>query len=41
MSLLIGLIAIGNILYWRSLEEKELALQHGRAYLAYRQTTWF
>jgi protein-S-isoprenylcysteine O-methyltransferase Ste14 len=41
LSLVIGFIAIGNILYWRSLEEKELAMHYSDVYRAYQQTTWF
>jgi protein-S-isoprenylcysteine O-methyltransferase Ste14 len=41
VSLLVGLIGIGNILYWRSLEEARLLRQFGDTYRQYRLTTWF
>jgi protein-S-isoprenylcysteine O-methyltransferase Ste14 len=41
LSLLIGLIGIANILYWRRLEEARLLKQFGTAYEQYRRTTWF
>ncbi len=40
-SLFIGMLGIANILHWRSLEERRLAVQYGDAYLRYRSTTWF
>jgi len=41
LSLLIGLIGIANILYWRRLEEARLLSQYGDTYAKYRLTTWF
>jgi len=41
MSSLIGLACIGNILYWRRLEEIQLTASYGESYLAYRRKTWF
>jgi protein-S-isoprenylcysteine O-methyltransferase Ste14 len=40
-SLIAGLMCIGNILYWRRLEEKKLVADYGEAYLEYRKGTWF
>jgi protein-S-isoprenylcysteine O-methyltransferase Ste14 len=40
-SLLVGLIGITNILYWRGLEEKRLVARYGETYQQYRGTTWF
>jgi len=40
-SLIIGLVGIANILYWRRLEEDKLAIQFGEDYSSYRKTTWF
>ncbi len=40
LSLLAGLIAVGNILYWRSLEENHLEASYGEKYLEYRRRTW-
>jgi protein-S-isoprenylcysteine O-methyltransferase Ste14 len=36
----VGLACIGNILYWRRLEEEALEAQYGAAYRAYRSGTW-
>jgi protein-S-isoprenylcysteine O-methyltransferase Ste14 len=41
VSLIVGCAGIGNILYWRWLEETSLELQYGDDYKAYRQGTWF
>jgi protein-S-isoprenylcysteine O-methyltransferase Ste14 len=41
LSLLVGLVGIGNILFWRRLEEKHLETGFGDAYRAYRARTWF
>jgi len=41
VSLIAGLVAIGNVLYWRGLEEANLEAQYGEAYLSYRRGTWF
>jgi len=40
-SLVIGFVGIGNILYWRRLEEDDLESWYGEDYRAYRQETWF
>ena len=40
-SLIAGLAGIGNILYWRSLEDESLEQRYAEAYRAYRQKTWF
>ena len=41
VSLAVGLVGIGNILYWRRLEERALASSYGEVYRTYRQRTWF
>jgi methanethiol S-methyltransferase len=41
LSLLIGILCIANILFWRSLEEKKLVSVYGEAYKEYRLGTWF
>jgi protein-S-isoprenylcysteine O-methyltransferase Ste14 len=41
LSLVVGFVGIGNILYWRRLEEAELDLRHGEDYRRYRKETWF
>jgi protein-S-isoprenylcysteine O-methyltransferase Ste14 len=41
VSFLVGLLGIGNILYWRMLEERKLELQYGETYRAYRNQTLF
>lgn len=41
LSLLFGLAAVGDILFWRALEEKNLLVEYGDVYLAYRKRTWF
>jgi len=40
-SLVVGLVCIGNILYWRRLEEGALETQYGEEYRRYRSGTWF
>jgi len=40
-SFIFGVIAVGNILYWRRLEEGTLELQYGESYRVYRKNTWF
>ena len=40
-SLVVSLVCIGNILYWRRLEEGALEAQFGENYRIYRQGTWF
>ena len=41
VSFLVGLVGIGNILYWRRLEDMNLELQYGEIYSGYRKRTWF
>ena len=41
VSLAVGLAGIGNILFWRHLEEQHLEACYGEAYRAYRAKTWF
>jgi protein-S-isoprenylcysteine O-methyltransferase Ste14 len=41
LSLVIGFIGIGNILYWRSREEREMESRYGDVYHTYQRTTWF
>ena len=41
VSLVLGLIGIGNILYWRQREEVELETQFGEGFRQYRRQTWF
>ena len=41
LSLIVGFVGIGNILYWRRLEEAELELRYGENYRRYRKETWF
>lgn len=40
-SLIAGLVGIGNIIYWRHLEEVHLQDTYGDVYLVYRGQTWF
>ena len=40
-SLVFGAIGIGNILYWRRVEEEYLESRYGEDYRRYRQGTWF
>ena len=41
VSLVIGLIGIASVLWWRHLEEARLEAQFGNSYRQYRRTTWF
>ena len=41
ISLLVGFVAIGNIFYWKRLEEGELESTYGEIYSEYRKRTWF
>jgi len=41
LSLVIGFLGIGNILYWRRLEEENLESCYGEDYQAYHRETWF
>jgi protein-S-isoprenylcysteine O-methyltransferase Ste14 len=40
-SLIVGFVGIGNILYWRRLEDENLENMYGESYRKYRQETWF
>ena len=40
-SLIVALVCIGNILYWRQIEEENLLSAYGETYLRYRMKTWF
>lgn len=40
-SLIVALVCIGNILYWRQIEEENLLSAYGETYLKYRMKTWF
>ena len=41
VSACVGLAAIGNVLYWKHLEEDALESLFGEDYRAYRRATWF
>lgn len=41
VSLSIGLMGIGSVLWWRHLEEQRLEIQFDEAYKQYRLTSWF
>jgi len=41
VSLGVAVVCVGNILYWRRLEEDALVAQHGEEYRIYRLGTWF
>jgi protein-S-isoprenylcysteine O-methyltransferase Ste14 len=41
LSLAFGFVGIGNILYWRKLEDADLAARYGDDYREYRKNTWF
>ncbi len=41
LSLVMGFVGIGNILYWRWLEEENLESCYKEGYRAYRRKTWF
>ena len=41
LSLAVALACIGNIVYWRWLEERALEARYGEEYRAYRGRTWF
>ena len=40
-TLIVGVVAIINILYWRHLEENKLNSDYGEAFRQYRKHTWF
>ncbi len=40
-SISIALIGIGNIIYWRQLEERALESRYGEDFRRYRERTWF
>lgn len=41
ISLIAGLVGIGNVIYWRHLEELKLEACYGDVYRNYRRKTWF
>jgi protein-S-isoprenylcysteine O-methyltransferase Ste14 len=41
VSLVVGFVGIGNILYWRRLEDGNMEEMYGEVYKKYRQKTWF
>lgn len=41
VSLIAGLVGIGNVIYWRYLEEEQLEKTYGSEYVRYREQTWF
>ena len=41
VSLAVGFVGIGNILFWRHLEEQHLEASYGDVYRSYRGRTWF
>ena len=40
-SLILGLVGVCNVLFWRQWEEERLWLAYGEKYLKYREQTWF
>jgi len=40
-SLLVAPLGLASVLWWRQLEESELAIRYGSEYLEYRAETWF
>jgi protein-S-isoprenylcysteine O-methyltransferase Ste14 len=40
-SLLLGLVGVASVLWWRRLEERRLGVQFGDGYRQYRLRTWF
>jgi protein-S-isoprenylcysteine O-methyltransferase Ste14 len=41
VSLVVGFVGIGNILYWRRLENRNMEEMYGEVYKEYRKKTWF
>ena len=41
LSLIVGFVGIGNILYWQRIEEADLEKHYGEKYRRYRKETWF
>ncbi len=41
VSLISGIFGVGNIIYWRSLEERHLEFIFGDKYRSYKAQTWF
>lgn len=41
VSLLVGVLGIANILYWRRLEDASMESRYGNLYREYRKGTWF
>ena len=40
-SFLVGIVCVGNILYWCRLEDRQLAAAYGDIHLTYSKRTWF
>ena len=40
-SLLIGMVCVGNILFWRYLEEEKMIADYGEEYRTYQAHSWF
>jgi protein-S-isoprenylcysteine O-methyltransferase Ste14 len=41
LGLVVGVVGIANISFWRRIEEQHLEARYGEAYRAYRARTWF
>ena len=41
LALVIGIVAIANILWWKKLEEIKLVFEYKEKYIDYRKSTWF
>jgi protein-S-isoprenylcysteine O-methyltransferase Ste14 len=41
VSLMVGVLGIANIIYWRRLEDASMESQYGNLYSEYRKGTWF
>ena len=39
-NLVVAPFALASVVWWRHLEERELASRYGDAYTVYRSTTW-
>jgi protein-S-isoprenylcysteine O-methyltransferase Ste14 len=39
-SIFVGLLTIGNVLWWRRIEERELAQRYGKKFSQYKKQTW-
>lgn len=40
-SLLVGLVCVGNIFFWRHLEEEKMIADYGEEYRTYQTRSWF